>query len=208
LGEQLSAVRFAGSGDGVSFANVPLGAVGGDLSDVRATLFQGADVEDVSVVEPTGLEDTEVRIGKSGFTPEEFAQVSYERYQGYVNDAYDAATAAESKGLLRGNPNTRIGNFVDRESALRYKQWLASEGVTEGPGSVVEMNRWLRDPAGSGLYVRPDIRIPSAGSILDATVGWKWSTDTQIMRFSKFSGGDRITIVRPQQLGGSYSILP
>lgn len=63
-------------------------------------------------------------------------------------------------------------------------------------------------PQGRSAFFRPDIRIPSSGNILDATVGMKWNTDTQVMRFNLFSGGDAITIVRPQQLGGSYSILP
>jgi hypothetical protein len=64
------------------------------------------------------------------------------------------------------------------------------------------MNRWLRDPSGSGLYVKPDIRIPSAGVIFDATVGFKDATDVQMMRFRSFSGGDKITDVRPQPMGG------
>lgn len=150
------------------------------------------------------------RIGNSGYiTAEEFAQASFLRYQGFVNEGYDRALLAESKGLLNGkNPNTRVGDFVDRFSASEYRDWLAAEGIPEGPGQFVQMNRWLRDPSGSGLYARPDIRIPSSGSILDATVGWKWSTDTQIMRFDTYSGGNRITIVRPEQIGGSYSIWP
>lgn len=96
-------------------------------------------------------------IGRSGFkTSADFADASFQRYQGYVNDAYDAARAAEDAGLLRGNPNTRIGDFVDRDSAARFRGWLNSEGIAEGSGGFVQMNRWLRDPAGTGLYVRPD----------------------------------------------------
>lgn len=148
-------------------------------------------------------------IGKSGFeASSEFADESFMRYQNYVNEGYDLAVAAESKGLLRGNQNTRIGDFVDRYSATEYRAWLSSEGITEGPGNLVQMNRWLRDPAGSGKYVRPDIRIPMSGNILDATVGWKWGGDRQIIRFDEFSSGDIITNVRPQQLEGSYSIWP
>ncbi|MFC0156127.1 hypothetical protein ACFFJ4_21830, partial [Xanthomonas dyei] len=113
------------------------------------------------------------------------------------------------KGLLNDkNPNTRVGDFVDRFSASEYRDWLTVEGIPEGSGQFVQMNRWLRDPSGSGLYTRPDIRISSSGSILDATVGWKSSTDTQIIRFNAYSGGNRITIVRPEKLGGSYSIWP
>jgi hypothetical protein len=148
-------------------------------------------------------------LGRSGFrNSTEFAEEGFKRYQSFVDDAYENAHIAESKGLLKGNPNTRIGNAVDRENALRWRQWLESEGLSEGPANFVQMNRWLVDPAGSGKYVRPDIRIPSASVSLDATVGWKWPTDRQIIRFSEFSGGDRITIVRPQQKGGSYSIWP
>ena len=147
--------------------------------------------------------------GRSGFiSSTEFAEASYLRYQGFVNDAYTSASAAEARGALRGNPNTRVGTAVDRESALRFGNWLVHEGIAEGPGAMIQANRWLRDPTGSGLYVRPDLRIPGASVSLDATVGMKWSTDTQITRFSTYSIGDRITIVRPQQLGGSYSIWP
>jgi hypothetical protein len=148
-------------------------------------------------------------IGRSGFiSSTEFADASYLRYQGFVNEGYDLATAADARGTLVGNANTRIGSYVDRYSATSHSEWLGAEGVSEGPDGMVQANRWLRDPSGSGLYVRPDIRIPGAGLSMDATVGLKWSTDTQIMRFSNFSGGDRISIVRPQQLGGSYSIWP
>lgn len=161
-----------------------------------------------TVATPATSEFVGPLFGRSGFASSgEFAEASLAKYQRYVDDAYDAAILAESKGQLKGNPNTRVGNFVDRASAARYRRWLASEGIAEGPGALVQTNRWLRDPTGSGLYVRPDIRIPAAGVTLDATVGLKWATDTQIMRFNAFSGGDRIVIVRPQQLGGSYSIV-
>jgi hypothetical protein len=84
-----------------------------------------------------------------------------------------AGQRLESQGLLRGNPNTRLGDYVDRISARRLSAYLDSEGISEGPNSLVQMNRWLRDPSGSGLYVRPDARIPAAGRIYDATVGFK-----------------------------------
>ena len=73
--------------------------------------------------------------------------------------------------LLRGNPNTRVSDYVDRISVRDLKAYLRSEGISEGPASLVEMNRWLRDPDGSGFYVRPDVRIRAAGRIYDATVG-------------------------------------
>jgi YD repeat-containing protein len=148
------------------------------------------------------------RIGRSGFrTTAELAEAVGTRYQRAVDDAFPAANLAESRGLLEGNRNTRIGDYVDRASAREIRQWLAYEGIAEGPTSLVQMNRWLRDPSGSGLYVRPDIRIPGAGRIFDATVGFKPYNSPQIVRFGQFSGGDYITIVRPRPIG-SYSIVP
>lgn len=116
---------------------------------------------------------------------------------------------AEARGLLRGNPNTRVGDFVDRESTRRLKGWLDYEGLPESSTGLVQMNRWLRDPTpGSSLYVRPDVRIPRAGVIYDATVGFKPYNSTQLMRFDQFSGGDQITVIRPGAVGGSYSRVP
>ena len=147
-------------------------------------------------------------IGKSGFrTSGEFAEAVGTRYQGYADDAYVVGQRLETQGLLRGNPNTRLGDYVDRTSARRLGAYLSSEGVAEGPNSLVQMNRWLRDPAGSSLYVRPDVRIPAARRIYDATVGFKPHNSTQITRFLQYSGGDRITVVRPSPVG-SYSIFP
>ena len=123
-------------------------------------------------------------------------------------DAYAAGTRLESNGLLRGNANTRLGDYVDRTSARDLKAYLRSVGVSEGSGSLVQMNRFLRDPEGTGLYVRPDVRIPAANRIFDATVGFKPYNSTQITRFGQYSGGDYITIVRPGAVGGSCSIVP
>lgn len=54
-------------------------------------------------------------IGKTGFrTSTEFAETLGARYQGFVDDAYSVALPLEAKGLLRGNANTRVGNYVDR----------------------------------------------------------------------------------------------
>lgn len=148
-------------------------------------------------------------IGRSGFrTSSEFAEAVGTRYQGFVDDAYIAGQRLEAQGLLRGNPNTRLGDYVDRISQRDLSAYLTSEGLAEGPGGLIQQNRWLRDPAGSGLYVRQDVRIPAAGRIFDATVGFKPSGSTQITRFGQYSGGDYITVVRPGPVGGSYSIVP
>ena len=144
-------------------------------------------------------------IGKSGFkTWEEFNTEGFKRYQQYVDDAFAAANKAESEGLLRGNKNTRIGNAVDQQSRARMRAWLDSEGIAEGSGQLVQLNRWLRDPSGSGSYVRPDFQSP--GAIMDATVGKKPPGTTQLERNEEYSGIPT-TIVRPTMLGGSCTIL-
>jgi hypothetical protein len=146
-------------------------------------------------------------IGRTGFkTWEEFNTEAYRRYQRYVDEAYDDAVAAEQQGLLRGNRNTRVGDFVDRQSRDQFNDWLASEAIPEGPNGSVQVNRWLRDPSGSGDYVRPDVRLPDL--ILDATVGMKPPGTLQLRLNAKYSQGTPTTVVRPSQLGGSYTLLP
>ena len=150
-------------------------------------------------------------IGKSGYqSSAEFADAVGAKYQSFVDDAYVVGQRLESKGLLRGLSGTRLGDYVDRRSAIRLKGFLDSEGISEGAGSLIQMNRYLRDPAGTSLYVRPDVYIPSASRIFDATVGYKSYNDVQIQRFNEFSGGSYITNVRPSTspLGGSYSFDP
>lgn len=85
-------------------------------------------------------------------------------------------------------------------------EWFSSEGIPEGPGNLVQINRWLRDPAGTGQYVRPDIQLP--GLIMDATVGRKTADSLQIKRNAAYSNGTPTVIVRPSQLGGSCTMIP
>ncbi len=88
----------------------------------------------------------------------------------------------------------------------RLARWLESEGIAERPGSVIEVNRWLRDPNGSGAYRIPDVRLPGATIILDGTIAQKLASTPQIIDFRAFSGNN-IIIVRPTRLGGSYGII-
>jgi hypothetical protein len=180
---------------------------GDDIHSVRTVV---AGVEGSEDVENVGAFVGPL-IGRSGFrSSSDFAVTVGIRYQGFVDDAYIAAKRLEDGGLLRGNRNTRVGDYVDRISSRELKAYLRSEGISEGPDGLVQMNRWLRDPNGSGLYVRPDVRIPAAGRIYDATVGDKAYDSPQITRFGQFSGGDLITIIRPKvgPRGGSFSINP
>jgi hypothetical protein len=147
------------------------------------------------------------KIGRSGYESwAEFNAEAYRRYQQFTDDAYDVALAAERDGLLPGNASTRIGDFVDRDTRFRMAEWLLREGIPEGAGNSVQLNRWLRNPDGSGEYVRPDVQLP--GAIMDATVGRKTPNTPQIVRNAAYSGGKPTTIVRPSQLGGSCTVIP
>lgn len=101
---------------------------------------------------------------------------------------------------------TQIGSAIDSITRARLRNWLKTEIGGEGASAVAQVNRWLRDPTpGSSLYRIPDARSP--GHIFDLTIGYKdWSTP-QILDFSKFSGGNKITIVRPNAYGGPYSLI-
>ena len=96
---------------------------------------------------------------------------------------------------------------MDRFARSELQSWLRSEGITEGPGELIQVNRYLRDP-GSDAYRIPDVRVPGAGTILDGTIGTKTSTTPQVIDFRAFSGGDNVIIVRPARIGGSYGIIP
>ncbi len=132
-----------------------------------------------------------------------------------MDQGYTAAqTAAQDEQIA--NTQTALGRFVDRYARQGLRDWLDSEGIDEGPGEIIQVNRYLEDPAlGSDAYRIPDVSIPDADQIFDATIGTKWPSTPQIKDFSNFSGGSNITIVRPSQLGdlpgevaGSYSIVP
>lgn len=133
--------------------------------------------------------------------------------QQLADEGYDLADAAARNGFLRitgAGRQAAIGTYVDDYIKFGLQERLAAQGIQEGAGEVVELNRWLRDPVGSGAYRRPDLRIEGESFILDYTISGrgKWLTSPQISDFYKFSGGDTVTILRPSQVGGSYTIIP
>jgi hypothetical protein len=188
--------RFGPQRSGAADASVVVEGASGESMLMPATLASsGTEV----FIGPT--------IGKTGFKSwDEFNAEAYRRYQRYVDEAYASALRAETQGLLRGNANTRIGDLVDRRSRTRLRDWLHAEGIAEGPGNSVQLNRWLRNPNGNGEYVRPDVQLP--GLIMDATVGKKPPGTYQLSKNAEYSGGTPTTVVRPSQLGGSCTILP
>jgi hypothetical protein len=150
-------------------------------------------------------------IGTSGFqTQGEFAEAVFQRYQQYIDEAY-AIFEPQVRAGIRVPPagvsrNTYLGHLIDADARRRLRTWLAAEGITEGPGQVIQVNRRLAD-AITTRYRIPDIRIPGAQVILDGSLELKTIQSAQIRDFGLFSGGDGIIVVRPTQLGGSYGLV-
>jgi YD repeat-containing protein len=148
------------------------------------------------------------RIGKSGYlSMRELADAGYLKYQSGVDDGYAASLAALRDGTLRvprGVPeDTVLGASTDRYARAVMNLWADEEGVAQ----FAQINRYLRDPSGSGRYRIPDLSF--SGQIYDATLGRKWFGKTpQVNDFYNYSGGSHITIVRPTLREGSYSLLP
>jgi hypothetical protein len=136
----------------------------------------------------------------------EFRDAVFRRYQQFTDQAYARVQARVAAGRIPNDPMT-IGRIVDARARGAMRRWLATEGIGDGPGDIIQINRWLRDPGGSGAYRIPDVRIPGARISFDGTIGWKTSSTPQIRDFRLFSGGDNVIIVRPTQLGGSYGIV-
>lgn len=147
-------------------------------------------------------------IGRSNFRSiNEFGDAVFDRYQQFYDQGFSIAQRRVAAGRLANNARD-IGSATDRYARLQLRRWLANEGIDEGAGGIIQVNRWLRDPtAGSSSYRIPDVRIPGANISLDGTIGWKSATTPQIRDFRLFSGSDNVTIVRPTQIGGSYGIV-
>jgi hypothetical protein len=168
------------------------------------------DAEEATAVASGSGVNGSVSIGKSGCgSIEEFSDAVTAKYQSLYDQGYAVAQKRAAQELI---PNTArsIGSDADEFARTGLRDWLSgSEGIQEGPGQVIQVNRRLYDPTGSGKYRIPDVYIPGSGTILDGSISFKTSSLRQIQDFAKFSGGARTTIIAPKGLRwGSYSIIP
>jgi hypothetical protein len=121
-----------------------------------------------------------------------------------------AAMDLVTRGLVKNDPMV-IGSRVDSIARTGMRDWLSSvEGIQEGPGQIIRINRRLYSPTGTGAYRIPDVYIPGARSVHDATIAEK-GFSPQTIDFRAFSGGGNVTIVRPSTLvtpgaQGSYGL--
>jgi hypothetical protein len=133
------------------------------------------------------------------------------RYQQLVDQGYTDTMDLVARGLVRNDP-TVIGSRVDSIARTGLRDWLRNvEGIQEGPGQIIRVNRRLYDPSGGGAYRIPDVYIPGARSIFDATIAEKTNLLPQTIDFHAFSGRGNVTIVRPSTLvtpgaQGSYGL--
>ena len=141
----------------------------------------------------------------------EFDSAVGARYQQLVDQGYADTMDLVRQGLVENDPMV-IGGRVDSIARTGLRDWLSNvEGIDEGPGQIIQVNRRLYDPAGSGAYRIPDVYIPGAQSIYDATIAEKGIFLPQTIDFNAFSGGANITIIRPSTLvtpgaTGSYGL--
>jgi RHS repeat-associated protein len=128
-------------------------------------------------------------------------QIIMNNYQRYYNDAWMQTVKRFNNGEITipagQSWQTTLGQYTDAAARARLQNYLQSAGIAEGPGTNVLVNRWLRDPSGSGAYRIPDVRLIQTGNILDGTIGNKTLLSPQVQDFIKFSNGNSVIIIRP-----------
>ncbi len=126
-------------------------------------------------------------------------------YQQFYNEAWQQTAARFNQGEIvvpAGQSwQTILGRETDAAARAQMRMFLQREGISEGAGGQVLLNRRLNDPSGSGAYRIPDVNIPGAGLILDGTIGTKTIMTPQIQDFINWSGS-RVNIVSPTVLPG------
>jgi hypothetical protein len=137
-----------------------------------------------------------------GFNPNTLESRVQGAYQQFYDEAWQATAADFNRGEIvipaGQHWKTVLGAETDLAARANLKIWLRQQGISEGAAAQVAVNRWLRDPSGTGLYRIPDVRLPQEGMIFDGTIGGKSPNCPQILDFMKFSQGDAVMIVRPQ----------
>src|SRR5258708_9521688 len=94
------------------------------------------------------------------------------------------------------NVRTVIGREIDAIARGRLRNFLDRVGIAE-PSSDILVNRWLRDPSGSGKYRIPDVNLPNSQRILEGTIAEKTSSTPQVVDIRDYSGGSRVDIIKP-----------
>ena len=122
-------------------------------------------------------------------------------YQRYYTEAWQQVVRRFNQGKIsipsRVHWRTVLGQEVDSIARTRLRLYLTREGISEGHGTSVLVNRRLNDPSGSGKYRVPDVRLDDSRLIMDGTIGGKTPNSPQVRDFRIFSGGYQVRIIRP-----------
>jgi hypothetical protein len=93
-------------------------------------------------------------------TPDDYVgmkyQMFYDRAASRTIELFNSGEISIEAGL---NWRTVLGNRIDADATRSLRRWLRRNDIAEGPGTDVLVNRWLRDPGGSGRYRRPDLMV-------------------------------------------------
>ncbi|HUO91805.1 MAG TPA: hypothetical protein VMU22_02735 [Rhizomicrobium sp.] len=157
--------------------------------------------------------ESELLIGNSGFRSiDEFTDAVTEKYQALYDQHYAGTMDLVSRDLIPNDPLI-IGRRTDALARVDLRDWLANEeGINEGTGQIIQINRRLYDPSGSGNYRVPDVYIPRSKTILDGSLQFKTGSMSQVTDYQAFSGGANVIVIRPATapsdvIAGSYGIV-
>ena len=98
------------------------------------------------------------------------------------------------------NENAELGNLTDKLVRADMRMSLANDGLAEGRGQAIQVNRNFYDPSGSGDYVRPDFYLRDEGIIVDGTIGVPKSvTTSQMQGYINFAKPNYIIEIGPNR---------
>jgi hypothetical protein len=100
-------------------------------------------------------------IGTAKLTPAQFSAEIESRYSRAFAAGVESADERYKAGGLRYPVDMpeqlQKGLYADNYAKEIIIKYTNSIGVPEGPGQLISLNRWSYDPAGTGLYTRPDV---------------------------------------------------
>ncbi|MWL90506.1 LysM peptidoglycan-binding domain-containing protein [Cupriavidus sp. SW-Y-13] len=161
-------------------------------------------VRDQRMRETWGDDYQNLRIGKTQMTPMEFEKKVLDIHQAATDDAYRDGIDAIDRGRLPKSAKD-LGVFIDDRVRLQLRGFAAAEGLSDSAASNVwAVNRRIKSEQVPGWGV-PDSRL-GANLYADTTLAAKGAYTPQIMKWNEIRPGN-VLIIRPTDLGGSYSIL-
>jgi hypothetical protein len=181
----------------------------GDLvTDYQATAKALAEsyesrVRDQRLRETWGDDYQSLRLGKSGYTPQQFEEKSLNLQQSVMDDAVRDGLRMLASGdmkLRNGSIMLTLGSYADAQIRDALRDFYRSEGLSESyVSSHVAVNRKISNGLLSGI---PDLRLGS-NLLSDSTLANKSAETEQIRRWLGIKPNAYTVVVRP-----SFPIFP